>query len=136
MIAHGAQPEARVIFWLRQACDSLAEAHAQGLVHRDLKPQILSVCRQGIRHDVVKVLDFGLAKRNPIHIPDSTPGSDGEVQSSQPAHPRLTGIGQVAGTPGFMAPEQALGAAADQRSDLYAMVCVVLVAHWHAGLPV
>ena len=118
VVDHGPQSEARVIFWMRQVCDSLAEAHAQGLVHRDLKPQNLFVCRQGIRHDVVKVLDFGLAKQSKQVDKESEgiPAASAE---------RLTGIGQVAGTPGFMAPEQSLGALVDQRIDLYALGCVI-----------
>ena len=47
---------------LRQACHSLAEAHAAGLVHRDIKPANLFVCRLGLDLDFVKVLDFGLVK--------------------------------------------------------------------------
>lgn len=122
ILDHGPQPESRVIHWLRQVCDSLIEAHAQNLIHRDLKPQNLFVCRQGARHDVVKVLDFGLAKQG------KPPGIGGPVLPIEPTNNtenKLTGINQVAGTPGFMAPEQALGAAIDQRVDLYALGCVM-----------
>ena len=57
---------------LRQACRSLGEAHAAGLLHRDIKPQNLFLCRLGLEFDVVKVLDFGLVKsldegRDPAH---------------------------------------------------------------------
>ena len=130
IVDHGAQSEARVIFWMRQVCDSLAEAHAQGLVHRDLKPQNIFVGRQGIRHDVIKVLDFGLAKQNKLSRSESaalasTAANTPALAPAGPPEPRLTGIGQVAGTPGFMAPEQSLGAPVDQRIDLYALGCVL-----------
>ena len=49
-----------MIYLLRQVCHSLAEAHSRGLVHRDVKPANIFVCRMGLEHDFVKVLDFGL----------------------------------------------------------------------------
>lgn len=118
VLDHGPQPEARVIHWILQACDSLAEAHAQGLIHRDLKPQNLITCRQGLHHDVVKLLDFGLAKQaKPSPVPGEEPHHDSGKSTF------LTGVGQVAGTPGFMAPEQAMGVSIDGRVDLYALGC-------------
>ncbi len=112
VVDHGPQPEARVIHWMVQACDSLAEAHEQHLIHRDLKPQNLFTCRQGRHRDMLKVLDFGLAKqvKQPGLLAVKTTAG-------------LTGYGQVAGTPGFMAPEQAMGAVIDPRIDLYALGC-------------
>ena len=59
---YGPLPEARAVYLLRQVCGSLAEAHAAGLVHRDVKPaNMFLTCRGGL-HDFVKVLDFGLVK--------------------------------------------------------------------------
>ena len=60
---HGPLPPERVIFLLKQACLSLAEAHALGLVHRDVKPANLFICRLGSECDFLKVLDFGVVSR-------------------------------------------------------------------------
>ena len=104
----GPQPAPRVVAILRQICRSLEEAHAQGLVHRDLKPSNVMICKVGLQYDFVKVLDFGLAK--------SVAGED---------RSRLTVEGVAAGTPGYIAPEVALGDnAVDHRADLYALGCV------------
>jgi eukaryotic-like serine/threonine-protein kinase len=104
---------ARAARLLRQACHSLAEAHAAGLVHRDIKPANLFVCRLGLDVDFLKVLDFGLVKRQ------APTAADGEP---------LTMEGAFTGTPGFMPPEVALGApVVDGRADLYALGCV---AYW------
>lgn len=107
----GPMPPARVAYLLRQACASLAEAHQRGLVHRDVKPSNLFVCRRGLEYDVVKVLDFGLVKR--------------AVASGGAAPPLLAADGAVAGTPEFMAPETvAEPDRVDGRADIYAMGCV------------
>lgn len=105
---YGPQPPARVAYLLRQACASLAEAHGQGIVHRDIKPQNLMVCESGGARDVVKVLDFGLVK----HL-DETDTRD------------LTGTLRVLGTPLYMSPERIRNPAdADARSDIYALGAV------------
>ncbi len=110
----GPLPEELVHHMLIQACDSLGEAHLHGLIHRDLKPANLFLCRQGLRHDVTKVLDFGLVKS-----PAALRGDRTET------HMRLTQQGMVSGTPAYMSPEQASGARdLDGRSDLYALACV------------
>jgi serine/threonine-protein kinase len=108
----GPMPPARAVHFLRQACDSLAEAHDAGLIHRDVKPSNLFVCRQGLELDFVKVLDFGIAAPRP------EPGSE----MPGPRDPLGPGV-EVLGTPAFMAPEAARGAA-ETRSDLYALGCV------------
>lgn len=109
----GPQPSERVISFLSQACDSLAEAHSTGLIHRDIKPKNLFVCRLGLNYDFLKVLDFGLVK--------SAVPSEG-YQS------QLTLDGTTTGTPAYMPPEMALGdKTVDARSDIYALGCV---AYW------
>jgi len=105
----GPLPAARVIFILRQVCESLEEAHRRGLIHRDIKPANIHLGRLGLRHDFVKVLDFGLVK--------SATGRAVE-QSME------TGVGMTPGTPAYLAPEMALGERVDGRADLYALGCV------------
>ncbi len=103
----GPMPAPRAAHLLRQACASLAEAHAEGLVHRDIKPGNLFLCRVGREHDFIKVLDFGLVKR---------------VAAQDPT---LTAQNVATGTPAFMAPEIALGEPRiDARADIYALGCL------------
>jgi serine/threonine protein kinase len=105
----GAVPPERAIHLLTQACESLADAHAAGLIHRDVKPSNILACHWGLKWDFVKVLDFGLVKAR------WNLGEDDQ----------LTSEGIVAGTPAYMAPEAALGGRAlDARVDLYGVGCV------------
>ena len=104
---HGPIPVERAVFLLKQACHSLADAHASGLIHRDVKPANIFACRRGREYDFVKVLDFGLVK-------------DVGVSDVQ-----LTAEGTTTGTPAFMAPEFVNGPEhVDGRADLYALGCV------------
>jgi serine/threonine-protein kinase len=105
---YGPVPAPRAAWILRQVCASLAEAHGQGIVHRDIKPQNIMVCDSGGARDVVKVLDFGLVK----HL-DETDTRD------------LTGALRILGTPLYMSPERIRDpAAADARADIYAVGAV------------
>jgi eukaryotic-like serine/threonine-protein kinase len=106
---YGPQPAPRVAHILRQACHSLAEAHAAGLVHRDIKPANLHIGRVGLEYDFVKVLDFGLVKRQ---------------TGMQVADAQLTAPESMSGTPAYLAPEMASGEPVDGRADLYALACV------------
>lgn len=107
----GPQPAPRVVEILRQACESLEEAHCAGIIHRDIKPTNLFLCRLGLEFDFVKLLDFGLARWRLA--------SGGG---------RMTMDNITTGTPAFMAPELALGADdLDGRTDLYGLGCV---AYW------
>ncbi|HMB69710.1 MAG TPA: serine/threonine-protein kinase [bacterium] len=106
----GPVPAERAVRFLRQACHSLADAHAAGMIHRDIKPANLFTCRRGLELDFVKVLDFGLVK-------ETDTGDDDRTQ--------LTMQGVASGTPAFMAPEMAEGDPhLDGRADLYALGCV------------
>jgi len=99
---------ARAIHLLRQVCNALAEAHATGLVHRDIKPGNIFSAQRGGVHDVAKLLDFGLVK----------PLSD--IDSSD-----LTQEGAITGSPLYMSPEQATGETKpDVRSDIYSLGAV------------
>ncbi len=104
--ATGPLPPVRAIYLLRQVCMALREAHAVGLIHRDLKPNNVIVTRRGGLHDVAKLLDFGLVR------PHVTVAGDAE----------LTQEGTVTGTPAFMSPEQAKGQdRLDPRCDIYSL---------------
>ena len=104
----GPMPVARVVHALLQACGSLAEAHARGWVHRDVKPQNLLLCARGGRHDGVKVLDFGIVKQ--VRNPDTRD---------------ITQYSRILGTPLYMAPERLRNPAdADARADIYALGAV------------
>jgi tRNA A-37 threonylcarbamoyl transferase component Bud32 len=109
---HGPLPPARTIHLLRQACESLAEAHDRGLVHRDIKPANIQVCCMGHYFDYVKVLDFGLVKHE---------------DAGARVDPGLTAPNVVTGTPAYLSPESALGEPVDRRTDIYALGCV---AYW------
>lgn len=106
---YGPLPQQRVIFILRQVCESLDEAHTRGLVHRDIKPANIHVGRLGLQHDFVKVLDFGLVK--------ATGDAPGEQWLE-------TDAGLTPGTPAYMSPEMAAGETLDGRTDIYALGCV------------
>ncbi len=110
--ASGPLPTNRVVNLLRQLCGALAEAHAVGLVHRDLKPGNVIVATLGGQPDVAKLLDFGL-----VH--DSSADND----------QRLTQMGMILGTPAYMCPEQAAGeSAVDARGDIYSLGAVAFFA--------
>ena len=110
----GPMPAARAVHVLLQACASLAEAHWRGVIHRDVKPANIYLCRDAFECDVVKILDFGLAKRI---TPAPTPGSATDTRSDV-----------VTGTPAYLAPEAITGESpVDGRADLYSLGCV---AYW------
>jgi len=105
----GRLPCARAADLVAQACRGVAAAHAAGIVHRDLKPHNLFVSRRDDGTDLVKVLDFGVAKLQAIEDAGSA-----------------TRTGTVLGTAAYMSPEQARGEAmTDQRADVYALGAVL-----------
>jgi serine/threonine protein kinase/tetratricopeptide (TPR) repeat protein len=93
----GKLPVTQIVSVFRQTCQALAEAHAQGVVHRDLKPQNIMLDKAGN----VFLTDFGLAR---------------SVEASG-----MTQTGAVLGTPFYMSPEQVRGETADHRSDIYSL---------------
>jgi serine/threonine protein kinase len=106
----GAIDPARALKICGQICRALSAAHAQGIVHRDLKPEnVFLITRDGAT-DVVKVLDFGIAKTT-------------EAEAARER--RLTSPGMAMGTPEYMAPEQAAGRPADARCDIYALGAIM-----------
>ncbi|HSR50961.1 MAG TPA: serine/threonine-protein kinase [Acidobacteriota bacterium] len=106
---YGPVPAERAVHLLMQVCDSLGDAHENGLVHRDIKPANIYVTRMGLARDFVKVLDFGLVKNIDPRLAKSN----------------LTLDGVTTGTPAFMAPEMARGKGdVDHRTDLYSLGCV------------
>jgi serine/threonine protein kinase len=112
---YGPVPTERAVFLLCQACHSLMDAHAQGLIHRDIKPSNVRLCHLGPDFDFVKVLDFGLVKQLDMMDERRDRG--------------LTVEGMATGTPGYMAPELALGNKDEvgPATDVYMLGCV---AYW------
>ncbi|HEU4641287.1 MAG TPA: serine/threonine-protein kinase [Gemmatimonadaceae bacterium] len=101
-------PAARAVEITRQIAEGLTAAHDLGIVHRDLKPANIMVARAKDGRDVVKIVDFGIAKG----------GEGGEGQE-------VTRTGFVVGTPEYMSPEQLAGSPLDGRSDLFAVGCIL-----------
>jgi eukaryotic-like serine/threonine-protein kinase len=107
----GPLPAGRVIHVLRQLSAALREAHMSGLIHRDIKPSNVIATTRGGVYDVVKLLDFGLAK--PV-------ADERAVQ--------LTQEGMIAGTPRYISPEQCTAnCRVDARSDIYSLGAVAYV---------
>jgi len=92
---------------------ALNQAHQAGMVHRDIKPGNIMICRNETGGETVKLVDFGIAKV----FGDTPPGN-------REAH-NLTKSGAVLGSPTYMSPEQCQGKPLDGRSDLYSMACVM-----------
>ncbi len=110
-LEHGALAPRKAVEYAVQICRGLAVAHARGIVHRDLKPENLFLTREG----EIKILDFGLAK---LAESPFGPAKPDDV-------PTRTAPGLVMGTLGYMSPEQARGAEADARSDLFAVGAIL-----------
>jgi len=108
--AKGPLPIREVVEVGLQVSEALDEAHARGIVHRDIKSANLIRTDRGL----VKVLDFGLAKfLNPA------------ISDAAVTQPQMTMAGMVVGTVSYMAPEQALGHAVDHRADLFSLGVVL-----------
>jgi serine/threonine-protein kinase len=111
ILAAGPLQPRRALVLARQLLDGVGHAHAQGLVHRDLKPDNIMIIDMG-GWERAKIVDFGLVKL----IGDAEAAMGGG---------KLTTTGLVFGTPAYMAPEQALGRLVDGRADLYALATIL-----------
>lgn len=108
-VAQGPLPPREVVEVGLQVADALDDAHARGIIHRDIKSANLIRTQRGL----VKVLDFGLAKFVPAGISDRI------------TQPQLSMAGMVVGTIAYMAPEQALGRPVDHRADIFSLGVVL-----------
>lgn len=98
-------PFAQIVSITNQICAGMAAAHAEGLVHRDLKPDNLFLVEKSGEEAILKIMDFGVAK-----VMDLSQGDK-----------KITRTGYLVGTPQYMSPEQINGVAVDKRSDIYAL---------------
>lgn len=92
-----------------QVCDGMQHAHKKGVIHRDLKPSNLMLLDDNDASDVLKIVDFGIAK----------------LSSAEHAQQHLTSTGVLVGSPLFMSPEQCQGEDLDCRADIYSLGCVM-----------
>ena len=104
LVSRGSVPVAKAVEIAIQVADALSEAHACGVVHRDVKPSNVMIDD----HGKIKVLDFSLAKRAAASAPETT-----ESLFSRP--------GMIVGTVGYMSPEQARGSVIDARTDIWSL---------------
>jgi eukaryotic-like serine/threonine-protein kinase len=103
----GALPPARAVEIARQVAEGVSAAHELGIVHRDLKPGNILISRDRKNADLVKVVDFGIAR---------APADEQQ---------NLTRTGIIIGTPEYMSPEQLIGDPVDGRSDIYSLGCIL-----------
>ncbi len=120
-LRRGPVPLAETVTIAIQMAEALDAAHAEGIVHSDLKPANIMLMKGGSARDEEpesKLLDFGLARFQPaLRISESTMPVVDRAGS--------TGRGAIAGTPQYMAPEQVRGEEADPRSDMFSFGCVL-----------
>ncbi len=103
-------PLRRTLAIILQVCASLIDAHGHNIVHRDLKPDNVMLQDRGRARDVVRVLDFGIAKLR---------------DDSRQSQMAMTQAGDMLGTPQYMAPEQIKGEHIDGRADIYSLACML-----------
>jgi serine/threonine-protein kinase len=109
LLVRGCLPPSEVTTLVSQIARALEVAHGDGVVHRDLKPANVFITSDEDGWPLVKLLDFGIART---------------IHTHRPAPSFATADGLIFGTPGYMSPEQARGARADARSDLWALATV------------
>jgi predicted Ser/Thr protein kinase len=103
----GALPPIRAVEIARQVAEGVSAAHELGIVHRDLKPGNILIAQDRRGGDLVKVVDFGIAR---------APADEQQ---------NLTRTGIIIGTPEYMSPEQLIGDPVDGRSDIYSLGCIL-----------
>ncbi len=106
----GRLPYDRALALFKQICDGLEAAHKRGIIHRDLKPANVVITKQDDGSELLRLVDFGIAKMMP---------------QAGKADQHLTKTGEVFGSPIYMSPEQCLGKEIDARSDIYALGCLM-----------
>ncbi len=130
---HGLAPD-EVISFSQQAAAALAAAHAKGIIHRDIKPANLFVVEADRGKRQIKILDFGLAKKQggvaavdsrAYGGPASDPSADLTAAGPATATMELTSPGSAVGTVAYMSPEQAKGVPLDARTDLFSLGTVI-----------
>jgi serine/threonine protein kinase/Tfp pilus assembly protein PilF len=132
LATHRRLPAAELLSFARQAASALAAAHARGIIHRDIKPANIFVVQPPGGQPHIKILDFGLAKRqtDPLVGAGSATGSapvNGDLTATGDGlnELTLTSAGSTLGTIAYMSPEQAKGQSLDARSDLFSLGCVL-----------
>jgi eukaryotic-like serine/threonine-protein kinase len=124
-------PAEEVVAFAQQAAAALAAAHAKGIIHRDIKPANLFVVDALRGKHQIKILDFGLAKKQAgvafagAYGPPGSGSSDETAVGPGSATMELTTPGSAVGTVAYMSPEQAKGAPLDARTDLFSLGAVI-----------
>ncbi len=127
-LGHHRLSPAEVLTLGQQAASALAAAHARGIIHRDIKPANLFVVESGRDRKQLKILDFGVAKRQgsePSPNPYSFDPQNKTSTSMSPGMSDLTAVGTIVGTAAYMSPEQAKGDPIDARTDLFSLGSVL-----------
>lgn len=131
IIKSGALAPRRACHIALQIARGLEAVHAEGVIHRDLKPENIFIIGNGVNVDLVKIVDFGLARTIHTDVGDAPmrinyPSTDAlKVLSGNQIPVNMTIPGTVMGTPAYMSPEQATAGEVDVRTDQYALGCII-----------